>query len=491
MATSIRLTFSRVCSVVCLTASITACLAIGPTARADEPKKPETPREMFRSLGVDDSFFERLADGGPLDSPETESVLRVLFRLRIFPAADLQRWALGPDKLTEAIAQPDLSRGLIFRLRGRVIEVEPSKPDGDAGQRYEMTRYFRCRLQLDATDQAADIYTENVPVEWAKGAKPNASGGAFGVFMKLAEKIEGQPLLIFAAPRLAWYPDNLLGQLGMDVGLLDTVQNQKPIVAEDREAFYQMLAAAGRAKPGQLLRQAEEDLAKTPDDWRWTNRQDERQYSVVPLFNEAATQRGRLVELYGAAKRVEKIYLDKVLDADVIARFGFDHYYQVALFTDDSQGNPLWFCVLELPEGMPYGNVPHYGETVRVAGFFFKTWSYGVLKMADPSLTAGDPKTHHQLAPLLIGRSLKWYPVAKPADNTSSNAIVGGLLVLVMVIVWLVAWRTRWRERKWLDKMEAPPKLDSGVNLDQVGKRTEAAPDFSHVAEMDHGPSNE
>jgi hypothetical protein len=487
------LTCRRLCSAFCLAVSMAACFAVPPKSWAgeqtrEEPNKPETPQEMFRSLGVDDSFFDRLADGGPLDAPETESLLRVLFRLRIFPAVDLQRWAIEPDKLAETISQPDLARGQIFRLRGRVTEVEPCKPDGDAAQRYEMPRYFRCRLQLDASDQTADIYTENVPVEWQEGAQPNASAGALGVFLKLDEKAEDPPLLVFAAPRLAWYPDNLLGQLGMDVGLLDTVQNQKPIVAEDREAFYQMLAAAGRAKPGQLLRQAEEDLPKTPDDWRWTNRQNEIQYSVVPLFNEAATQQGRLVELLGAARRVEEIHLDKVQDADIIARFGFDHYYQVALFTDESQGNPLWFCVLELPEGMPYGNLPHYGETVRIAGFFFKTWSYAVPKLADPSLTAGDPKTHRQLAPLLIGRSLTWYRVSKPADNAFSGTVVGGLLLLVMVVVWLAAWQTRRRERKWLDKMESPPKLDSGIDLEQVGPRTEAAPDFSHVAEMDHGP---
>lgn len=487
MATSLFPMRRRLCSVFCVVAGMVACLVIASTSLADEPKKPETPREMFRSLGVDDSFFERLADGGPLELPETESVLRVLFRLRLFPPAELQRWALAPDKLAEAIVKPELSRGLIFRLRGRVTEVEPIKPDADAAQRYELVRYFRCRLLLDGSNEPVNIYTENVPKEWQDGAEPDASSGAFGVFMKVAGKIDQKPLVVFAAPRVAWYPDNLLGRLGMDVGLLDTVQNQKPIVAEDREAFYQMLAAAGRAKPGQLIQQAEEDLANTPENWRWRNRQNELEYSVEPLFNEAATQEGRLVELFGAARRVDEIRLDKTLDADVIARFGFDHYYTVSLFTDDSQGNPLTFCVLELPEGMPYGNLPHYGETVRIAGFFFKTWSYAVPKLADSSLSPAKGKKH-QLSPLLIGQSVKWYPVRKQATNTTASVIFGGLLILIIVLVWIVGWRTRLRERKWLDKMESPPKLDSGINLDQVESHTEAEPDFSHVADMDHGP---
>ena len=237
-------------------------------------------------------------------------------------------------------------------------------------------------------------------------------------------------MLVFAAPRLAWYPDNLLGKLGMDFGLLDSPQARKPFNPrnpEDREAFYQLLAAVGRADPGQLLQAAEEDLPKTPAAWRSTDQQGQEQYSVVPLFNEPATQPGRLVELFGTARLIEEVHLDPRLDADIIARFGLDHYYQVSLFTDDSQGNPVTFCIRELPEGMPYGNLPHYGETVRIAGFFFKTWSYGVPKMTDPALDPGDPKTHQQLSPLLIGRSLTWYPAPQPADNTPTNVVIGGL----------------------------------------------------------------
>ena len=102
----------------------------------------------------------------------------------------------------------------------------------------------------------------------------------------------------------------------------------------------------------------------------------------MPLFNDAgqpARAAGGIAG-HGAADRRDP---PRPGDQDIVARFGIDHYYQVSLFTDDSQGNPLTFCVRELPEGMPYGNLPRYGETVRIAGFFFKTWSYSVSKIAD------------------------------------------------------------------------------------------------------------
>ena len=463
---------------------LTSFLLIPQASSAAETNPPANPREMFQALGVDDGYFDRLADGRPLTSDEDETLLRILFRLRTFPPVDVDRWALSSDALAEAIQQPKKARGDIFRLHGRLLNVEPIVPPSEAAQRYELAKYFRCRLQLDASRRLADVYTEDVPDQWRNGATPDASVGALGVFLKLSQTTDQRPLLLFAAPRLAWYPqESLLGRLGMDFGLFDSVENQKPITANDREAFYQMLAAVGRAKSGQLIRQAEENLATTPADWRWIDREGREQYSVVPLFNEVDTQRGRLVELLGTARRIEKILIG---DPALIARFGFDHYYQVSLFTEDSEGNPLTFCILDLPEGMPYGNLPRYGETVRIAGFFFKTWNYAVPKLADPALSPGDPKTHRQLSPLLIGRSLAWYPAPQPVDRTFSNLVVGGLFFFVMVIVWLMAWRSRRRERKRLDRIETPPVFDTGIDLDQIGRDLDGGPDFDRVTDNEN-----
>ena len=476
--------FRVCCHIVVAAASLTAVA----TLRAEEEKKPDNPRAMFLALGIDGSYFDQLADGQPIGAMEKETLLRILYRLRVFPPVELNRWALDAEGLDKALQQPDQSRGRIFRLRGRATQVEPIRTAAETAQRYELAQYYRCRVRLDSPPRAADIYTENVPAAWRKDGQVDAPVGALGVFLKLGQDLDGQALLIFAAKRLTWYPDDLLGRLGMDVGLLDSVKNEKPFnldSPDDREAFYQMLAAVGRAKPGQLLRRAEENLPKTPENWRWTNRQGQEQYSVVPLFNEPDSQRGQLVELSGVARRIERV---PVGEPDIVARFGIDHYYQVSLFTDDSQGNPLTFCVRELPRGMPYGNLPRYGEAVRIAGFFFKTWSYRVPKTADPALGPDAPKTVQQLSPLLIGRSLTWRRTPPPpADNRFSNILIGGLFALVMVIVWFVAWRTRRRERKWLAKMETPPKLDARIDLDQVGQHPDSTPDFSHVAEIDHG----
>ena len=234
-------------------------------SRAEENKKPDNPREMFRALGVDDSYFARLTDGRPLEPNEIESMLRVLYRLRTFPPIDRERWALDAEQAR---------RG--DQATGRVAwhDLPPARPgDGrravPTGQRRGPTLRTGQVLPLPAATRLArpkrpTSTPRTFPMRGGRARNRTLRPARLGVFLKSRHKENEQTTLAFAAPRLAWYPDNLLGELGMDAGLLDSVQDQKPITAEDREAFYQMLAAVGRAEPGQLLRQAEDDLPNTP-----------------------------------------------------------------------------------------------------------------------------------------------------------------------------------------------------------------------------------
>lgn len=476
---------------------VAVCLSAA--ARGEDPA-PTTPREMFRTLGVADSCFEQLTNDVALDSEETDSLLRILYRMRQFPPADLESWALDQEKLGEAVRRPGTFRGSIFRLRGRVVDVVPLRPTKDEAQRYEMKRYFRCRLSLDSPARIVDVFTENVPAAWQNGAKPKVEGGVLGAFLKIGPKTGEKSPLIFAAPRLAWYPDDLLGRLGMDYGLLDDMVTKKNLTDQqrevlDREAFYALFAAVSRAAPGELVEEADAALPHVSAKRRWINRAGQEQYSVVPLFNEPASQVGKLVVLSGTARRIEEIHVD---DPEIVARYGFDHYYQVSLFTedcyaptasapDDYLGNPVTFDILELPEGMPYGSQPHYGEAVRIAGFFYKTWQYRVQKNADMAPTP-EAKTRPQLSPLLIGRSLVWNPPVKAADQTTSNVVIISLLVLAMLIVWVAAWRSSRREKRWVAGATAgPPTFGGDIDLSRIDQRGESQPDFGRIAEMDHG----
>ena len=94
-----------------------------------------------------------------------------------------------------------------------------------------------------------------------------------------------------------------------------------------------------------------------------SNSDAERLRRIVPglpaLFRDPASQRGRLVKLSGTARRVVRVPID---DPPIISRLGADHYFEIDLVAEGSQSNPLVFCTLDLPDGMPLS-----GPTYRMA----------------------------------------------------------------------------------------------------------------------------
>ena len=206
-----------------------------------------------------------------------------------------------------------------------------------------------------------------------------------------------------------------------------------------------MLAAVGRAKPGQLQRLADKELEE----------QGKKRFSVVPLFNDPAGQRGRLVSLSGNARRVVEV---RVQDSGIAERFGINHYYEIYLFTNDSQSNPLVFCVRELPEGMPTGSDPQYSQQVEVAGFFLQTWRYRP-ELADE--LGGDPNKL-QLAPLLIGREPRWMrPDAAAGKTPWYGPATGMLFIAVLALIWLAIWRSARKDRRF--KQDRLQKVEDGL----------------------------
>ena len=370
-----------------------------------EPDTPTTeapgPRELLARRGVRSNYFDNLIDGRPLggkeaEVDETEIMRQILYHVCRFRLWDVERWAGPLPNLAEMVADPEPNRGRFYRLSGRATKAVVVRLDKDTAMRLEMDRYYRCQVKLDGGRMAV-VFAERVPENWKLDKPIDHRVSALGMFLKFAGKENDNPLPVFVAPRLAWHPPTPLGDSGMDVGLLDDLIDRAGLArvrrraledsddqesrraAREREAFYAMLAAAGRSKPGDLLRQAEELLAEAPKKLK---RKDADEFSVEPLFNDAAKQRGRLVVLTGYTRRAIKV---RVEDPDVVARFGIKHYYELEMFTADSQQNPITFCVRELPRGMSTSEGSQATEDIRVAGFFFKTWAYRVPTPSDES----------------------------------------------------------------------------------------------------------
>jgi len=368
-----------------------------------EGSKPLGAKQALRAVGIDENHLQSLADGKPLGNDEQEFLMHALLRIPEFFRADIERWSQPGSEAFRLVADSSLRRGEFFHLEGQLQEVEKHRLWPAWAQRFQFDRYYQCRVLLDRVGPTV-IYVRNVPAAWQKGDKVDARA----MFVKAGSPTGNRPTLIFAAARLGWHPATTLGRLGMDVGLLDDLQDDRPLAEADHEAFFQMLAAVGRMPADGSLTAGH---ASEP---------------VAPLFNQPRTQRGRLVTLDGIARSVIEVAVD---DPGIVARFGLPHYYQIAMFTADSQENPVIVCVLQLPSGMQAGNAPDYREKMRVDGFFLKKWAYR------PALTTSVSPAR-QTAPLLIGREPIRFAPSRPVRDELVQWIVGG--VIVAALLWLV-----------------------------------------------------
>jgi hypothetical protein len=366
-----------------------------------------TPQELWHAWNLDLSTLEDLPAQGEVSAEQTAALLGALGQVVRVPLEQAEGWAKSSAAVRAGQGRrPEL--GDLLALRGRIKTFAELPLSTELRDRFEMERLFRAELDLpDGT--RVTVFANRAPRRWQPGRAIDEAAGCLGVL--IAPAGDGRPAVLLA-DRLAFYPPGPLGKLGMDAGLFDDVEDRRGLVGDERECFYQLLAAVGRADPDELAAAAEQDVP------------------VAPLFNKPGEQRGRLIELEGRARRAVHV---KVADRDIVSRFGIREYWELELVTPDSQRNPLVVCVGELPPGMPTGsgiNVP-----IRVVGFFLKSWAYRGAGEGEAERGA------RRLAPLLIG--LRPELVAQSAPAGGNATAIGGSIALGAVglmFVWAI-WR--------------------------------------------------
>ena len=405
----------------------------------------DSARQFLEFLGIGSSDFGDLADGTSWQEHENRLLRKVLYHLHVhFDWWDLERLSRKHPGWEEVLGNFERFRGEVIPVEGVIEKTEAIELPAEEARRLGFSRFYRVRLRAsfpgttDSSERKAwfEVFALDVPGVWTAKEQIEEPGGAYLLMLKKGPEEGPGPVIFAAAKRVAWYPNTLLGRLKMDVGLFDLLdrppspevpreERVPPRVARfrlgvhNRECFYQLLAAVGRAAPGKLLEEAKRQLAAEGQTFT----------SVVPLFNEAEKNRGRLVLLTGTAREVLRV---DVPDRDIRARFGITHYYQIHLFTEDSQGNPLVVCVREVPSKMPTGSGPTYAEMVTVAGFFFNTWAYR--RQPDEGSNSKEPVW--QLAPLIIGREVVWHPREAPSPGPWIPLIAAGVFLILLGTIW-------------------------------------------------------
>lgn len=364
--------------------------------------------------------------------------------------------------LSDLVADPARYRGLAMELRGLVVHVENIPLEEQEQKILGIPEVYRCRF-LVGEDDYAEILTSFAPSTWERETSIRERAALTGIYIKrvLPTSISGKPdpIPLLVTSRIRWYPKNFLGDLGMDVGSLEQVPclkisdiDRNPIEVvpglrlldrneivrrafrftdADRDPFYGLLKASKLTPSGLIEQEGKKEAEK----------EGRRFVSAIELFNEPEKHRGRPVLLHGVAKRVLKT---EVEDKEVRELFGITEYYQIYLYTDDSQGNPIVVCVSSLPEEMPIGSDPDYSQRVSVGAFPYKTWIYET----SATVPHGD-KQKPGYAPLLVGRAPFWFPqsdpAAHPGKGTAPHPAVSFLFFAALILAWFVLRRFKRR----------------------------------------------
>ncbi len=417
-----------------------------PAAEDAEALPPITsPREIFEARGLDAQRLAKFIDGRSVVDEEQETLWRMLMVIGRFDFVDIRRWAArNVDWITWA-REPAIHRGEILELQGKVKRVTLEKLTPRDAERYQFDHYYRCEMQLGDERDPAVVYALKIPKAWKLDEPLDERAGVRGFFVKLSGE-KPEPLgPVFAARRVAWYPHTELGDLGMDYGLFDDVNTNERLSLRDQECFFELLAAAKRAN-GRELRE----------------RTREQKFSVIPLFVKAEDQKGKLVALTGTARRVIQIRIENPATA---AAYGIDSYYEVEVFTEDSQGNPITFDVVELPPGMPTGE--DIQEDIRIAGFFMKTWTYRIHSI-DPKDDQNGAK--RQIAPLLLTRD--FYRIVRQPPDQQSELTKGAIFGLIILGLGGGAWWLSRSDRRHRDRaLSKKYALENERALNDIGKQ--------------------
>lgn len=452
---------------------ITACVDYASAAFPGRfPFALGQPAESFAIRGMED--FLGLFDVTPAElaqvndnswtDDDQDLVLRIMTCLPRLPYEKVLQWRQSEFDWTRSSPQRD--RGRLFLIQGRATAVQPLEVSGGLSDRLGVKRVFRCQVEFPAGGSAV-VLARRVPQPWTETEVRELDERASATAL-LVKRMDER--FVFVCDRIAWHPDHvnaqlgiqkdhvLLAGLGVDVGSFDTVQPHGELVGGDRECFYQFLAAMARADGDVLAKAARTDVR------------------LVDLLKDMKAPPGRLCTLRGTARRAVPVFVD---DADLTARLGIRHYYELDVFlepevvvrlvrgTNDDAGKvyntyPVVFCVSRLPEGFPEGEVIH--EEVAVTGAYLKMWAYPSRFLGGEA--GGRKGQRLQTSPLLIGRCPMWI---RPASSRGPglSLMLGVAFVLVVAAVFGALWWTGRADRRFMQKTLA--QFQPPDSLEQCG----------------------
>ena len=329
----------------------------------------------------------------------------------------------------------DRSTGAAHYFLGLVQSIESVALTDEERSRSGVASVYRLELATSEGDTLA-VYSSALPSFRApdgffdsvvRSEESDTLGvgecvGGIGLDFGLEESSGGGACRCALAAKLGWYPEDApLARLGVDLNAFASVPVYAPTAldaaqdvaskraiaralrwtSEERSAFYQSLSATRRS---------------SSFGGRGTD--------VVSLFNRPERNQGSRVSLRGWARRVNLVV---ITDADARAETGLERYYQLYVFTNESQGRPITVCVADLPDSLTPGGGREYRREVEISGFFYKTWAYrdgDARADVDSEFDSRGHKGAWTSSPVVIGRITRVEPEEPPSRAPISPSAV-------------------------------------------------------------------
>lgn len=360
-----------------------------------------------------------------VDDDSAGELAKLVYRLLSLDTRTLQSMAdAEPSELGDAmIVEGEIRNISAVKVPARLVEF---------------LELSQLQLLLVDTDQGQiHVLTTALPAD--AGAGDRVSG--VGVL------IENASVTAIASARLRWFPTapqsagwRLLSESGLDISLLAEAgsRNRKPLMAEDADAFYSLLAAAAQVG----LR----DQLPLPQP-----------VEPVTLLSEPDGLVGQWLRMNLETVQVTRI---AVTEPHRQSQLGADHYFQIDAVGDlnnvvvkierpaGEPGPPITFenrypvslVIRELPEFLTQRiRAQERGDAVlseikvlvQADVFFYRLWSYSTEFMSQ--MGGGE-----QFGPLLIAARL--HDRQPSSDDPAGVGVIGWIAALGVVSAIMVTW---------------------------------------------------
>lgn len=419
-----------------LTFAMLLLLASSPSGYSQQEKARGGFREVLKIVGITPGQLAGLSITD-ITVANGEILAQVVQRLEQH-AGELARWTLPKQQLRSELI------GELFELQGTAEQVATVPVPVEVVERLELKKLFRCRVKLDDGQQVT-VLTTNIPQRWDSSQSLAEPISLRGVLLQVGQ----EPLLL--TTHLRWFPTTglpngklLLARFGMDAALWDDIVQRSQFVSPERgreaQAFYACLAAIKQVPAAELAKLTLENIARLAAASQSAQTKLQKQMavsvkeqaerglsSVAPLFLEPEQQVGELVRIEGTARRAVRIAVSE--KDSLAASQPISEYFELEVFTADSQNLPLVCCVTSLPAGFPTGDAIRAG--VRLDGVFFKSWRYRSRQVADgPGETATQQQRY---TPVILASTVTWLQEA-PAGQSWWGVAVGGAIFAAMML---------------------------------------------------------